>query len=70
MTDSGLVINCQWPYMGASPDGIIKCKCHGKGVLEIKCPFCHKVASIKGAALNKDFCLKQQPGEEQFRLDT
>ena len=70
VTDSSLVVNCQWPYMGASPDGIIKCKCYGKGVLEIKCPFCHKEASIKDAALDKDFCLKQQPGEEQFQLDT
>ena len=32
VTDSGLVINPQWPYMGASPDGIIECKCCGKGV--------------------------------------
>jgi len=35
VTDSGLVINTQWPYIGASPDGIVECKCHGKGVLEI-----------------------------------
>ena len=32
---SGLVINPQWPFIGASPDGIINCTCCGKGVLEI-----------------------------------
>jgi len=41
VTDSGLVISSHWPYIGASPDGIVECRCHGKGVLEIKCPFCH-----------------------------
>ena len=25
--------------MGASPDGVTSCDCHGKGVLEIKCPY-------------------------------
>ena len=36
---TGLHINVQWPYLGASPDGIISCDCHGTGLLEIKCPF-------------------------------
>jgi hypothetical protein len=27
-------------YLGASPDGIVECTCCGKGVLELKCPFC------------------------------
>ena len=25
------------PHLGASPDGLIECKCCGKGCLEIKC---------------------------------
>ncbi len=36
---SGLVNNCDYPFFGASPDGIIKCRCCGDGVLEIKCPY-------------------------------
>ena len=32
----------QNPYLGASPDGLVECSCCGKGVLEVKCPFCHK----------------------------
>ena len=27
------------PYIGASPDAVASCKCHGFCVVEIKCPF-------------------------------
>ena len=27
------------PYIGASPDAVASCKCHGFFVVEIKCPF-------------------------------
>ena len=36
--NTGLHINAEFPYLGASPDSLIQCDCHGKGVLEIKCP--------------------------------
>ena len=35
----GLVINPQYPHLGASPDGRISCDCCGMGILEIKCPY-------------------------------
>ena len=35
----GLMLNNQWPFLGASPDGLISCKCCGQGVLEVKCPY-------------------------------
>ena len=35
---TGLHINAKYPHLGGSPDGIIVCDCHGKGLLEIKCP--------------------------------
>ena len=38
-TDAGLVINSLFPHLGASPDGFTECKCCGKGILELKCPF-------------------------------
>ena len=64
VTDCGLVINPQWPYMGASPDGIIECKCCGKGVLEVKCPYSHREESVLSPALNDNkFCLKMDNGE-------
>ena len=39
--DSGLIINPNYPYIGASPDAIVECKCCGIRCLEIKCPYCH-----------------------------
>ena len=44
--DNGFVINSEWPFIGASPDGIINCSCHEKGVLEIKSLFCHQESTI------------------------
>ena len=35
---SGLILNPDFPYLGASPDGIVNCSCCGVGCLEIKCP--------------------------------
>ena len=46
VSGSGLVINPQWPFIGASPDGAVECKCCGKGVLEIKCPYSHRQDSV------------------------
>ena len=39
LSKSGLVIDCNYPFFGASPDGVIKCRCCEFGVLEIKCPY-------------------------------
>ena len=36
-TESGLVLDPDLPFLGASPDGLIECDCCGKGCLEIKC---------------------------------
>ena len=32
----GLIVGTEI-YMGASPDGLVSCNCHGEGILEIKC---------------------------------
>ena len=37
---AGLFIDPEKPYLGASPDSIVVCKCCGKRVLEVKCPMC------------------------------
>ena len=37
--DTGLHVIASHPYIGASPDMIISCECHGPGVVEIKCPY-------------------------------
>ena len=62
ITNSGLVINPKWPYMGASPDAILDCSCCGKGILEIKCPYSHRYETIQDAVQDKGFCLKERDG--------
>jgi len=49
VSNSGLVVNPQWPFIRASPGGIVKCNCCGKGVLEIKCPYTHHGEKILSA---------------------
>ena len=38
-TTAGLVVNPQYPHLGATPDGFVSCTCCGDGLVEIKCPF-------------------------------
>ena len=38
--DSGLVVSTTFPFLGASPDGLVQCDCCGQGVLEVKSPSC------------------------------
>ena len=37
--ETGLHVHPNYPYIGASPDGIVCCSCHGEILLEIICPF-------------------------------
>ena len=34
-------------YIAASPDGIVTCKCHGKGLIEIKCPLAFVIENLR-----------------------
>ena len=58
--DSGFQIMQDKPFIGASPDGIVNCRCCGEGTLEIKCPFCHMNDSIeKAISTDKSFCIEK-----------
>lgn len=59
ISDSGLHIDPRWPYVGASPYGIVHCKCCGMGGCEVKCPYACKNSTIAEAAAQKNFCLKK-----------
>ena len=37
--ECGLFISSEYPFMAASPDGIISCSCCGGGICEIKVNF-------------------------------
>lgn len=39
---TGLHINAKFPQFAATPDGLIQCHCHGKGALELICPYKYK----------------------------
>lgn len=56
----GLIINPKYPHLGASPDALSSCKCHGKGCVEVKCPFCIKDITISEAiSKGVSICLEQ-----------
>ena len=52
---AGLFVDKTRAYIGASPDKIMKCTCHGKSVVEIKCP--HKIwdKTIRDSFKDLDF---------------
>ncbi|KAL7404051.1 hypothetical protein ABVT39_008939 [Epinephelus coioides] len=54
---SGLIINPELPWIGASPDGAVTCACHGPGILEIKCPFSAKDRTLRECVKDSRFCL-------------
>ena len=46
VTEVGMFIDDTHPYVSASPDGIVKCDCHGVSILEIKCTWKHWKSSL------------------------
>ena len=58
---SGLVINPSYPYLGASPDGVVSCDCCGTGVLEIKCTYKYRneVPTCDDALCDRSYFLKE-----------
>ena len=58
----GLVLHPTFPFLAASPDGLVRCKCHGCATLEIKCTYKYRDVSPDDPAalvdsnyfLNKD----------------
>ena len=60
---SGLVVNTKYPFLGASPDGVVSCSCHGKMLIEVKCPYrcsCQHLTEIVEG--DKNFCLHKDKG--------
>ena len=45
--DSGFVINPEHPHLGASPDAISYCSCHGTGCVEISVPTKHETPLLQ-----------------------
>ena len=54
VVETGLHVYASAPYIGASPDGIVTCDCHGRGILEVKCPLKYE-AGLAGWEADKKF---------------
>lgn len=70
VADGGLHISEYWPFLGASPYGLVFCECCGKGLCEIKCPYMYKDVMLVTAAADSRFCLKYDDNGIYLYLDT
>ena len=58
ITKSGLLLSSDYHFLGASADAICECECHGKWLIEVKCPYKHREAKdVSECLLDKNFCL-------------
>ena len=57
----GVHINPRFPHLGASPDALAECSCHGMGILEVKCPHCRRTSLVDDAADDPHFYLHKRP---------
>ena len=64
---SGLVINDDYPFLGASPDGIAYCDCCGQRVVEIKCPYSLKEKSVEDICSERGYHLEMKDGQVSCR---
>ena len=46
-SDSGFHVNPKWPFLGASPDGLVTCDCCGGGICEIKVAYTRAYMYLK-----------------------
>ena len=60
ITESGLVLDPLYPFLAASPDGLVTGDCCGKGVLEIKYPYsCKQKDLVKAVEEDSRFFLHE-----------
>jgi hypothetical protein len=57
--DCGLCVNPEFPYLGATPDGIV-CDDGDCGIIEIKCPYTARDMSIEESLSLPGFCLEER----------
>ena len=60
----GLVVNPSLPWLGASPDGIVHDPSESSvGLLEIKCPYTHRLFTVEDAAADSGFFAELSNGK-------
>ena len=55
--------------MGASPDAMVNCDCHGVVCVEVKCPFKHEDSTVECATTGSSFCFRKVDGVITLRKD-
>lgn len=55
VTECGFIVNPQFPWLGASPDGVIPVNDGSRKIVEVKCTFSKRDMSIKDACADKSF---------------
>lgn len=67
----GLFIDPDFPYLGASPDALVQCKCCGEGLLEIKCSFVHQNKDPKEACMDDHYHVTLDENENvRLKIDS
>ena len=57
LKETGLVLSTEHPYLGASPDAVVNCRCCGKGAAEFKCTWSDREKTVKEIAELSNTCL-------------
>ena len=65
LRDTSCLISRQYPFIGATPDGLLHCECCGDRLLEVECPYCCK-DGLDPTGLPKQFCLAKM--QERWHL--
>ena len=60
--EAGLHINSKWPYLGASPDGLLD---DGESIVEVKCPYSSREQPI--TTVTVPFLEKGEDGELKLK---
>ena len=67
---TGLHIYESKPFMAASPDGLVSCKCCGNGLVEIKCSYSHREETPEEIARDPNYHLYVEDNSVQLRHDS
>lgn len=46
----GFYVSVEYPFLGASPDGLMEYGSCGSGIIEVKCPFSGRMTSLEARA--------------------
>ena len=60
--ECGIFLDVEMPYVGGSPDRIVRCSCCPQACLEIKCPFSINHTTPHDPAISLPYLIKDKNG--------